>query len=96
MVATRMKRRAPRRSINDILFDTVNYTLLAVLFLVIVFPLLNVIANSFSSVEAVMTGKTGIFPVDFTTESYRLAFNNQQVWRGYANSLLITISGTRH
>ncbi len=94
MVKAGIKHRGLEQTRSDIIFDTINYSMLLMLFLIIVLPLLNVIANSFSSVDAVMSGKVRVFPVDFTTESYRMVLHNKQVWMGYRNSLFITVFGT--
>jgi ABC-type glycerol-3-phosphate transport system permease component len=83
-----------RRTKSDVLFDTVNYSLLFLLVFLIAVPLLNIIASSLSSVEAVMTGKVFLMPVDFSVVSYDSVFKNSQVWMGYWNSIVITVAGT--
>lgn len=83
-----------RKTRSDIIFDFVNYSLLFLLILIIVIPLMNILASSFSSVEAVMTGKVFLIPVGFSTGGYKSVFDNAQVWLGYRNSIVITILGT--
>ncbi len=89
-----MKTKTPKGTKSDILFDIAIYGILFVLFLIIVLPLLNVMANSLSSANASMMGKVGLWPVDFSLESYRMVFSYKQVWAGYLNSMIITSLGT--
>lgn len=58
------------------------------------FPLLNVLASSFSSVDAVMSGKVIAWPVDFNLEGYKAVFRTNDVWIGYRNSLFYMVFGT--
>jgi multiple sugar transport system permease protein/putative aldouronate transport system permease protein len=83
-----------RKTAQDFLFDIVNYSLLFLVLLVIILPLVNIVSRSFSSMDAVISGRVWLLPVDFSTESYAAVFRNQQVWLGYGNSIYYTIVGT--
>ena len=52
------------------------YTFLILLLLVILLPLLNILACSFSSATAVSSGVVGIWPVEFSLEGYSAVFKN--------------------
>lgn len=75
-------------------FDIVIVILVAIIALITLFPLLNVLAASFSSADRIVAGDVGIFPVDFTTKGYEMIFQNEEIWKGFLNSLLYTFIGT--
>lgn len=78
----------------DRVFDLVNHTLLSVALIVILLPLVSIVARSFSSVNAVVSGRVWLWPVDLSIASYRAVFRNSQVWTGYLNSVYYTVFGT--
>ena len=74
--------------------DVVNYVLLAILGLLILFPIVYVVANSFSGYEAVNNGEVLIIPKDFTFENYAMVFKEDNILRGYINTIVYTLIGT--
>jgi putative aldouronate transport system permease protein len=99
--AARPGRPAPRRSSNrvhDTLVDRVFmigvYLLLTVFLLVILLPLLNILASSFSSPTAVTGGRVFLWPVDFTLLGYQTVLSDPSIVRGFVNSLIYTVGGT--
>ena len=70
------------------------YTFLILLLLVILLPLLNILACSFSSATAVSSGVVGIWPVEFSLEGYSAVFKNSLIANGCLNSLLYMALGT--
>lgn len=83
-----------KESARDKLFLGVVYTFLALVLIVVLFPLLYIVSSSFSSPQAVVSGKVWLFPVDVTLAGYKAIFDNPQIITGYANSLIYTVSGT--
>ncbi|MCQ6560099.1 carbohydrate ABC transporter permease [Paenibacillus mendelii] len=83
-----------RESHGDRLFLFGIYLFLTVIFLIVLVPLLYIFSSSFSSPQAVISGKVWLFPVDFTLEGYKAVFRNPQILTGYANSLFYAIVGT--
>ena len=49
---------------------------------------------SFSSAEAVISGKVTLWPVDFSLLGYETIFEHKKVWNGFANSIFYTFFGT--
>ncbi|MEU0096577.1 carbohydrate ABC transporter permease [Kribbella sp. NPDC006257] len=95
----RLERRAARaRRIReprtDRIFLFCVYLLLAVLLAVVLLPLLYIVASSFSSPEAVTSGRVLFWPVDFSLRGYQAVFANPQIVQGYLNSLFYTVVGT--
>ena len=83
-----------RESQGDRLFLLGIYILLTVVLIVVLFPLIFIISSSFSSPQAVVSGKVWLFPVDFTLEGYKAVFRNPQIVSGYLNSLFYAVAGT--
>ena len=79
---------------SDKVFDVVNATVLALILIVIAYPLIIAISSSFSSGEALSQGKVLFFPVDFHLEGYKVVVNNKQVLTGLFNSVYYTVAGT--
>ena len=86
--------RSARESSQDRLFNTVNKVFLSVCFLVVLYPLLYVVSNSFSSPEAVISGRVWLWPVQPSLEGYKLVFESGEIWLGYANTIFYTFFGT--
>lgn len=72
----------------------VNYILLSLLLVVVLYPLLYIVSCSFSSGDALMSGKVKFLPVGFTLDGYKAVFEYTSIWVGYGNSILYTVLGT--
>ena len=70
------------------------YAFLILLLLVILFPLLNILACSFSSPTVVSSGQVGIWPVEFSLMGYEAVFNNSLIANGFINSIIYMVLGT--
>lgn len=70
------------------------YFLVTLYFLVVLYPLVYVVSSSFSSSRAVLGGRVWLFPVEPNLEAYRFVFQYQDVFTGFRNSVLYTLSGT--
>lgn len=83
-----------RKSRGDRRFYTATNMILVFLTLIVLYPLLYILASSFSSGSAVAQGKVFLWPVDFSLEGYKRVFEYQRVWIGYRNTIFYTIFGT--
>ena len=72
----------------------INYVMLAVFLIIVLYPLIYIISCSFSSGDALMSGKVKLFPVEPTLQSYRAVFKYKSIWTGYWNSIVYTLVGT--
>ena len=72
----------------------VNYILLALFSIVVLYPLIYVVSCSFSSGEALMSGRVKFLPVEPTLLSYKTVFKYDAIWTGYLNSIIYTFVGT--
>lgn len=75
-------------------FNVFNILFMCLLGLVMFLPFLNVIAQSFSSSGAITSGKVTFWPVESTFINYQYVFSDASIWRAFAVSVFITISGT--
>lgn len=71
-----------------------NYCFLTLVTLSMFLPLLNVIAQSFSSPFAIDRGDVLFWPVEFTTMYYQYVFSDVSIWRSFGISVYITVLGT--
>ncbi|AIQ18843.1 MULTISPECIES: carbohydrate ABC transporter permease [Paenibacillus] len=75
-------------------FYTLNYIVLSLIALSCILPLLNVTALSLSGANAVMAGRVGLWPVDFSLFSFESLFKGTPIVRSFWNSVEITLIGT--
>ncbi|ACL75377.1 carbohydrate ABC transporter permease [Ruminiclostridium cellulolyticum] len=80
--------------LQDRIFNKVNHTLLAIFLLAVLYPFIYLISCSFSSGDALMTGKVKLLPVEPTLLGYKTVFAYRPIWSGYLNSLIYMVSGT--
>jgi putative aldouronate transport system permease protein len=71
-----------------------NLILLAVIALLCFFPILHILALSFSSASAAASGRVSILPVEFTLRSYQFVLDNPAFGKSFLVSLLRVIVGT--
>lgn len=83
-----------RLSTGDRVYLGVVYAFLILFVLIVLYPLLYVVSCSFSSPEALVSGRVFFLPVEPGLQGYKAVFQNPQVWSGYYNSIIYTVSGT--
>jgi len=79
---------------GDRAFDVINTLLLVTVGLLIVVPVLNVVASSFSSSDHILAGDVTFYPRGFTLLSYERIFRYKLVLSGFLNSLFYVVAGT--
>lgn len=82
------------RTPDERAFYALSNTIMIGLMLIIIFPLLNVLAQSFSSPSSVLGGRVFIWPVEPTLFAYKNLLRSQTVFTGYINTLFYMIVGT--
>lgn len=83
-----------KTSAGDRFYYTIIYILLISLALIVLYPLVYIVSASFSSPNAVSSGKVLLFPVDFSLEGYKAVFKYDDVFIGYRNTIIYTVFGT--
>ncbi len=83
-----------RISKGEKIFYVVNTIFLIILTLAILYPIVYVISASFSSTDAVRTGKVVLLPKELSFDAYKYLFEDKDIWMSYANSIYYTLVGT--
>ena len=83
-----------RRSAGSVIFDVLNHTFLLSVSIASLYPLLHVIAISLSDPRAISAGLVGVFPRGWNTAGYVAVFQQPDLWRSYANTVLYATLGT--
>ncbi|MDF2671606.1 MAG: transporter permease [Paenibacillus sp.] len=81
-------------SIGRRLFQIGNYCFLVLLAFLCLFPIIHVLAVSFSSSSAASAGRVGLWPVEFTTKAYAFVLNKEEFTRSFGVSLQRLVLGT--
>ena len=82
------------KSRGDIIFETIVVIILALLTLIILYPLYFVVIASFSDAKLVVAGEVWWYPKGITLENYMQCFTNGDLMLGYRNAFIILILGT--
>lgn len=91
---TYKKRSFSRLCFSDKLFYCLTTAFLAFFMLIVLLPLINIVACSFSGSHAVSAGQVYLLPKKFTLEGYKTVFNYRGIWRAYGMTFFYTIVGT--
>ena len=81
-------------SIGDKTFTVANYVILTTIFLMVLYPIIYVVSASFSSPQAVISGRVLLLPVEPTLRGYQAVFQNAKILTGFANSIFYLVAGT--
>ena len=79
---------------SDKAFSAINYTLVVIITLIILYPLYFTVIASISEPYDVVSGNVVLWPKGFTLDSYRQIFQNEEIWVGFRNSVAYTVFGT--
>ena len=94
MMKTRRKHHPIRDTLGDKLFYAVCYLITALFMLAVLYPLVYILSASFSSADAITSGRMWLYPVDFSLVGYRYILKYDAIWLGYRNTLFYTFAGT--
>ncbi|MGG1551564.1 carbohydrate ABC transporter permease [Paenibacillus ferrarius] len=83
-----------KESADDRLFTILNYIILSVFTITILYPLIYIVSASFSSSTAVVSGKVWLYPVEPTLAGYEAVFKHRLIMSSFLNSVFYTVVGT--
>lgn len=83
-----------KRGPFDIVFDGLIYLFMLLFFIIVAYPILYVLALSFSSREAVLNNWVYIIPVGFNFDNYKLVLKHEFLPKAFLNSVFYTVFGT--
>ena len=89
-----MRNSGIKDSTGDRMLMTGIYICLAIILLLVLYPLLWVVSASVSDPFMIRQGKLWLMPVGFQLKGYQLAFSDSEILLGYRNSLFYMIAGT--
>lgn len=76
------------------IFDSINYTLLMFIALLMIFPFWNILMTSFTAPHLVYEGRLMFWPQEVTFVAYETVFQYPQFLTALQNTIFITIIGT--
>lgn len=89
-----VKAKKIKRTQGEFVFDIFNTVFMCLLILIMLYPIVNQIAISFSSNSSVMSGKVTIFPRGFNTEAYKNILADRNFVRSLRNTVFYSIGCT--
>ncbi len=75
-------------------FITINAILMVLFMMVILYPVLNILAISFSNDTPVLTGRVTVYPIGWDLTAYEKAFSNKLLISSYLNTILVATCGS--
>lgn len=79
---------------SDRAFYAVIAVVIAILTIIVLYPIIYIVSASFSSSNAVAEGRVWLWPVEFSTEAYKAVFAYKDLWLGYKNTIFYVVVGT--
>jgi len=79
---------------SDRAFNIVNYIVLSLFFITVLYPCVYIVSASFSSTDAVISGRVWLWPVEPGLKGYKAVFENKAIGTGFFNSIYYTVAGT--
>lgn len=74
--------------------DIILHVILLVCAIICLYPLLYVFSMSISGAEHVLKRDILFWPKGFSVEGYKIVLGNDNIWRAYGNTILLTVFGT--
>lgn len=91
---SKIKENKIRDSRSDKAFQITLYIIAVIILFIVLYPLYFVVIASFSDPSAVAGGQVWLLPKGFTLDGYQELFRHNEIWIGYANTILYTVVGT--
>lgn len=76
------------------MFDAIAYIISTILLLIVLYPLILVLSNSFSDPSLVARGQVIFLPKGMNLEGYKAVFGAKDIMGGYVNTIFYTVVGT--
>lgn len=89
-----VKKKRKRRSVSNIIFLTINYVLLIVCCIIVLYPIYYMFIISISDGYAVLRGEVKLLPVGINFSSYKAVLESPDIPRSYLNTVIYTVVGT--
>ncbi len=83
-----------KESTGYIVFKWFNTLIMVLICIATLYPFLYLVAQSFSSEEAITLGKVNLLPVGFNLETYKSVFEKGEFMHSYKNTVIYSVIGT--
>ncbi len=88
------KRNKIKEATTDYVYYVICGIILALLAVIVIYPLYYIVIASISDPDAVMTGEVWILPIKITFSGYARLFERSDIWSSYGNTIIYTVLGT--
>ena len=75
-------------------FQVINVVVLAAIVFLTLYPIVNIIARSFSSETFIVTGQVNLVPRGFNLTTYKIVISDPIFWINYRNTVVYTVVAT--
>jgi putative aldouronate transport system permease protein len=82
-----------RRNRGEKVFDMVNLLFMLLMCALFLYPLLNMLSISMSNPFAVLRASITFFPIGLDLSSYKMIFENRDLWNSILNSVFVALVG---
>jgi putative aldouronate transport system permease protein len=79
---------------TDYIYYVICGIILAILVLVVIYPLYFIIIGSVSDPDAIFNGEVYLYPIGVTFDGYKKLLDEPLIWSGYRNTIIYTVLGT--
>lgn len=83
-----------RRSTGDTVFMVVNYSFIALVICLALYPFIFILSASISDPTALGRGEIWLLPKGFSLNAYNMVLKDPQVWSSYYNTIWYVLVGT--
>lgn len=80
--------------VGGMFFDWFNCVFMVFVMIVMLYPILNVLAVSLSSSDAITSGRVTWYPIGFNINSYKTVLTNSEIFTAYKNTIVYALVGT--
>ncbi len=85
------KKRRVRHSPGYIAYKVILYIIMVLLAALILYPLLNMLAISFSNPDYVVSGKVKLIPIGFNLTAYQMVLGDKKIYQAYGRTILVCV-----
>lgn len=85
---------AIRKTKGNSIFRIINVVIMLVVAFITLFPVLNILAKSFSDMKSLTENSVVLWPHGFNLDTYQTITKDLEFWTGYKNTIIYTVLGT--
>lgn len=85
---------AIRKTKGHSVFRVINVVIMLLVAFITLFPVLNILAKSFSDIKSLTQNSVVLWPQGFNIDTYKTIMKDYEFWGGYKNTVIYTVLGT--